>query len=95
MGHTLCYAILNLVFSLQHTAGADVAAAVIGLGVLALGYTAATSRVDEVEGVVVIDLGNNANMPYSTTARTALEEDEVTRLQIFLLNAHAIKNLAT
>ena len=80
---------------LQHAAGANVATAVIGFGVLALGHTAAASRVDEVEGVVVVDLGHNAHVPYSTTARTALEEDEVTRLQVFLLDAHAVKNLTT
>ena len=81
--------------TLQHAAGANVATAVIGFGVLALGHTTSASRVDEVEGVVVVDLGHDAHVPYSTTARTALEEDEVTRLQVFLLDAHAVKNLTT
>lgn len=39
---------------LQNAAGTDVAAVVVGLGVLALGHTAAAGRMDEMEGVVVI-----------------------------------------
>ena len=82
-------------FVLQHAAGTDVAAAVVGLGVLALGNTAAASRVDEVESVVIVDAGDDANVSHTTTARTALEEHEVARLQLGLLHAHTIKNLAS
>ena len=88
---TLWYAIW---FVLQNAAGADVAAAIIGLGVLALGHTAAASRVNEVEGVVVVHTGNNAHVAHATTARTSLEEHQVARLQVVLLDAHAIKNLS-
>ena len=78
---------------LQNSAGAHVAAAVVGLGVLALGHAAAASRVDEVERVVLVHLGNDANVAHTTTARTALEEYQVTRLQVILLDAHAVKDL--
>lgn len=88
---TLWYAIW---FVLQNAAGADVAAAIIGLGVLALGYTAAASRVNEVEGVVVVHTGDNAHVAYATTAGTSLEEHQVTRLQVVFLDAHAVKNLS-
>ena len=54
--------------SLQYSAGAYVATAVVGLGVLALGDTAAASRVDEVEGVVVVDTGDNAHVSHPTAA---------------------------
>ena len=80
---------------LQDSAGAHVAAAVVGLGVLALGHTAAASRVDEVERVVVVHLGDDAHVAHATAARTALEEHEVTRLQVFLLDAYTVKNLAS
>ena len=82
-------------FVLQNPAGAHVAAAVVRLGVLALGHTAAASRVDEVEGVVVVHLGHNAYMANATTARTALEEHQVTRLQVILLDAHTITDLTS
>lgn len=80
-------------FVLQDPAGAHVAAAVVGLGVLALGHAAAASRVDEVEGVVVVHLGDNAHVTHATAARTALEEHQVTRLQVVLLDTHAIADL--
>ena len=89
----VCY--LEFGLCLQDAAGTDVAAAVIGLGVLALGHTAAASRVDEVESVVLIDLGHDAHVSDASTARTALEEDEVTRLQVVFLDAHAVKKLTT
>jgi len=82
-------------FGLQNPAGTDVAAAVVGLGVLALGNAAAASRVDEVEGVVIIDLGNDANVADTTATRTALEEHEVTRLQVFLHHALTVSDLST
>ena len=82
-------------FVLQNSAGAHITAAVVGLGVLALGHAAAASRVDEMEGVVVVDAGNNAHVTHTATARTALEEDEVTRLQVVFLDAHAVKKLTT
>jgi len=81
-------------FVLQDAAGTDVAAAVVGLGVLALGHTAAAGRVDEVEGVVIVDLGHDAHVTHATTSRTSLEEYQVARLQVILLDAHAIRNLA-
>ena len=81
-------------FVLQDSAGAHVAAAVVGLGVLALGHAAAASRVDEVESVVVVHLGHDANVAHATTSRTALEEHQVTGLQVILLDAHAVKDLA-
>ena len=80
-------------FVLQNSAGAHVAAAVIGFGILALGDTAAASRVDEVEGVVVVDAGNDAHVTYTTTSRTSLEEYQVARLQVILLHAHAVADL--
>jgi len=80
---------------LQHAAGTDVAAAVVALGVLALGHAATACRVDEVERVVVVDAGNDAHVAHAATARTALEEDEVARLQVLLLDAHAVKDLAS
>ena len=49
-------------FVLQDAAGTDVAAAVVGFGVLALGHTAAACRVDKVEGVVVVDAGHDAHL---------------------------------
>ena len=85
----------NTGFALQDAAGTDVAAAVVRLGILALGNTAAASRVDEVEGVVVIHLGDDAHVAHTATARTALEEHEVARLQLALLDAYAIRNLAS
>ena len=84
-----------VVVVLQYPAGSDVAAAVVGLGVLALGHAAAASRMDEVESVVVIHLGDDAHVTHATTARTALEEHEVTRLQLGFLHAYTIKNLTT
>ena len=45
------------------------------------------------EGVVVVHLGHNAYMANATTARTALEEYQVTRLQVILLDAHAVTDL--
>ena len=65
---------------LQDPAGANIAAVVIGLGILALGDTTAASSVDEMERIVVVHAGNNTNVTHTTTARTALEEHEVTRL---------------
>ena len=85
----------NTGFALQDAAGTDVAAAVVRLGVLTLGHTAAASRVDEVEGVVLVHLGDDANVAHTTTARTALEEHEVARLQLALLDAHAVGDLST
>ena len=82
-----------LLCRLQDPAGAHIAAAVVGLGVLALGDTAAACRVDEVEGVVVVDTGNDANMADASASRTALEEHQVTRLQVILLDAHTITDL--
>ena len=82
-------------FVLQDSAGAHVAAAVVGLGVLALGHAAVASRVDEVERVVLVNLGDNAYVAHATTARTALEEHEVARLQVFLLHAYTIENLTS
>lgn len=79
---------------LQDAAGADVAAAVVGFGVLALGHAAAASGVDEVEGVVVVDLGHDAHMADATTAGTSLEEHEVAGLEVVLLDAHAVTDLA-
>ena len=78
---------------LQDAAGTDVAAAVVGLGVLALGHAAAASRVDEMEGVVFVDLGDDAHVANTTATGTALEEHEVARLQVVLLHANAIGNL--
>ena len=80
-------------FVLQNSAGAHVAAAVVGLCILALGHTAAARRVDEVEGVVVVHLGDDAHVAHATAARTSLEEHEVTGLQVFLLDAYAVKDL--
>ncbi len=88
-----CVISFSIWFVLQHAAGTDVAAAVVGLGVLALGNTAAASRVDEMESVVLVHLGDDAHVTYAATARTALEEHEVARLQILLLDADAVKNL--
>ena len=56
-------------FVLQDAAGANVAAAIVGLGVLALGHTAAACRVDEVEGIVVVDAGHDAHMTDSDPDR--------------------------
>ena len=81
-------------FVLQNSAGAHIAAAVIGFGILALGDTAAAGRVDKVEGVVVVDAGNDAHVAHATAARTSLEEHEVTRLEILLLNTYTVKDLA-
>ena len=50
---------------------------------------------DEVEGVVLIHAGDDAYMAHATTTRTTLEEHEVTRLQVFLLHTHTVKNLAS
>ena len=79
---------------LKDSAGADVAAAVVGLGVLALGDTATACRVDEMEGVVLIHTGNDAHVAHAATAWTALEEHQVTRLQVVFLDAYAIGDLA-
>ena len=86
--------LINVLFDLEDSAGTDVAAAVVGLRVLALGHAAVASRVDEVEGVVVVHLGDDAHVAHAATARTALEEHEVTRLQVFLLHTHTVKDLA-
>ena len=78
---------------LQNPAGADVTAAVVGFGILALGHAAAASRMDEVEGVVVVHLSDDAHVAHATAARTSLEEHEVTGLQVFLLDAYAVEYL--
>ena len=49
---------------------------------------------NEVEGVVVVHTGDNAHVAHATTARTSLEEHQVARLQVVLLDAHAVKNLS-
>ena len=79
---------------LQDPAGAHIAAAVVGLGVLALGDTAAASRVDEVERVVLVHLGDDAHVTHTATSRATLEEHQVARLQVVLLDAHAVADLA-
>ena len=47
------------------------------------------------EGVVVIHTGNDANMSYSATSRTSLEEHQVAWLKVILLHAYAITDLTS
>lgn len=79
---------------LKNAAGAHVTAVVVGLGVLALGNTAAACRVDEVERVVLVDTGHDAHVADASASRAALEEHQVARLQVILLDAHTIRNLS-
>ena len=49
----------------------------------------------EVESVIVVDAGNDANVAYATTAGTSLEEHEVTRHQFVLADTYTIPDLTS
>ena len=86
---------MNWICLLDHTAGAHVARAIVGLGGVAHTHPTATSRVNEFECAITIGFGDNAHMPNATASYTTVEKHKVARLELVASDATAIVDLPT